>query len=132
MREFKVGDVVRVTKPDGIIGSPGWANGMDEEAERELTVSSVGRFLGMKDSFFCYAPEWCELITATPDPINHPDHYQSESGIECIDAIRAALTPEEFRGYCKGAALKYIWRERKKGENESLGKGVWYLNEAQK
>lgn len=67
-----------------------------------------------------------------PDTVNHPDHYQSASGLECIDAIRAALTPEEFRGYCKGAALKYIWREAKKGQNESLAKAVWYLNEAQK
>lgn len=69
---------------------------------------------------------------AASDPVNHPDHYQSASGLECIDAIRAAMTPEEFRGYCKGAALKYIWREAKKGQNESLAKAVWYLNEAQK
>lgn len=77
-----------------------------------------------------HAPGSC--AASTPDPVNHPDHYQSASGLECIDAIRAALTPEEFRGYCKGAALKYIWREAKKGQNESLAKAVWYLNEAQK
>lgn len=71
-------------------------------------------------------------LGGSPDPVNHPDHYQSASGLECIDAIRAALTPDEFRGYCKGAALKYIWREAKKGQNESLAKAVWYLNEAQK
>lgn len=75
---------------------------------------------------------WNAAERIAPDPVNHPDHYQSASGLECIDAIRAALTPEEFRGYCKGAALKYIWREEKKGQNESLAKAVWYLNEAQK
>jgi hypothetical protein len=42
------------------------------------------------------------------DPVN-PEHYR-QGGIECIDAIEAALTPEEFRGYCKGNAMKYIWR----------------------
>lgn len=60
------------------------------------------------------------------DPVNHPPHYKA-GGIECIDAIEAALTPEEFRGYCKGNALKYVWRERHKGGAESLAKAQWYL-----
>ena len=60
------------------------------------------------------------------DLINHPSHYTSGS-VECIDAIRAALTPEEFRGFCKGSVLKYVWRERHKGGVESLQKAAWYL-----
>lgn len=60
------------------------------------------------------------------DPVNHPDHYTS-SGIECIDAIRAALTPEEWRGYIKGNAIKYCWRERLKGGDQDLAKAAWYL-----
>jgi hypothetical protein len=60
------------------------------------------------------------------DLINSPPHYRQGS-IECVDAIEAALTPEEFRGYCKGNALKYIWRERHKGGAESLLKAAWYL-----
>jgi hypothetical protein len=60
-----------------------------------------------------------------PDMVNSPPHYRM-GDIECIDAIRAALTPEEFRGYCKGNALKYIWRERHKG-SDSLLKASWYL-----
>lgn len=47
--------------------------------------------------------------------------------IECIDAIRAALTPEEFRGFCKGNALKYVWREKYKGGNVDLEKASDYL-----
>lgn len=131
MREFKVGDKVRVTKPDGIIGAPGWSDDMDDDIMNVMTVSSVGRWLGMEGSFFCYHPSWCELISES-DPINHPAHYAGSNGIECIDAMRATLTADEFRGYCKGAAFKYIWRERQKGGNESLAKAVWYLNEAQK
>ena len=61
------------------------------------------------------------------DNVNHPEHYTTGS-IECIDAIRAALTVEEFRGYCKGNTLKYVWRERYKGQDESLQKAVWYMN----
>ncbi len=60
------------------------------------------------------------------DNVNHPPHYKA-GGIECIDAIQAALTPEEFRGYCKGNALKYTWREKHKGGQEDLKKADWYL-----
>lgn len=67
--------------------------------------------------------------SATEDEVDHPAHY-TQGGIECIDAIRAALTPEEFRGYCKGSVLAYVWRERWKGGDQSLLKSVWYLNKA--
>ena len=62
----------------------------------------------------------------TNDPVN-PNHYKS-GGIECIEAIKAALTKEEFKGYCKGNAIKYIWREDLKDQNiVDLQKSVWYL-----
>jgi hypothetical protein len=61
------------------------------------------------------------------DNVNHPDHY-TQGGIETIDAIEAALGPAGFRAYCKGNALKYIWREEHKGQDESLRKAIWYLN----
>lgn len=48
--------------------------------------------------------------------------------IECIDAIKAALTPEEFRGFCKGNVLKYIWRENYKGKDDDLSKAADYIN----
>jgi len=48
--------------------------------------------------------------------------------IDCITAIEAQLTAEEFRGYLKGNIAKYVWRERKKGGGESLRKAQWYLN----
>lgn len=60
------------------------------------------------------------------NPVYHPAHYTAGK-IECIDAIEAALTPEEFRGFCKGNALKYIWREKRKGGVEDLEKAKWYL-----
>ena len=63
------------------------------------------------------------------DMVNHPPHY-TQGGIECIEGIRAALTPEEFRGYCKGNALKYVWREMHKGGDESMRKASWYINQA--
>lgn len=63
---------------------------------------------------------------APRDDVNNPTHY-TQGEIECIDAIRAALTPEEYRGYLKGNVMKYTWRERVKGATESLRKAQWYL-----
>lgn len=60
------------------------------------------------------------------ETIDHPAHY-SQGSIECIDAIEAALTPEEFKGFCKGNAMKYEWREKHKGGAESIKKAIWYL-----
>lgn len=61
------------------------------------------------------------------DNVTHPSHY-TQGKVECIDAIRAALTPEEWRGYCKGNVIKYVWRERHKGGIEDLRKARWYLD----
>lgn len=60
-----------------------------------------------------------------PDSVNNPEHYTA-GGIECIEAIQSALTPEEFRGFLKGNVMKYIWRERMKGGLESCKKAGWY------
>ena len=61
------------------------------------------------------------------DMVNSPAHY-NKHGVECIQAIRATLTDQEFRGYCKGNVLKYTWREGYKNKDEDLQKAQWYLN----
>ena len=62
------------------------------------------------------------------DLVNSPRHYTSGS-IETIDAIKAALSPSEYRGFLKANCLKYIWREGKKSNKskEDLLKAKWYL-----
>jgi len=61
------------------------------------------------------------------DIVNHPPHY-TQGGIECIDALQAALSAEEFKGYCKAAAIKYLWRLDHKGSaRENAEKAIWYL-----
>lgn len=62
-----------------------------------------------------------------PDVISSPPHY-TQGPIECIDALQAALTPEEYRGALKANVMKYLWRERHKGGVESLRKAAWYLD----
>lgn len=60
------------------------------------------------------------------DPVHAPNHY-TQGGIETIDFIRAKMTPEEFRGYCKGNTLKYLSRAEYKGGLEDYKKAQVYL-----
>lgn len=61
------------------------------------------------------------------DAVNKPAHYQGE-GVECIDAIRAALGQEGFIAYCRGNAIKYAWRAGKKHGDvgEDMSKAAVY------
>tara|TARA_R100000278_G_scaffold64294_1_gene51762 strand:- start:474 stop:776 length:303 start_codon:yes stop_codon:yes gene_type:complete len=60
------------------------------------------------------------------DMVNSPPHY-NESGIECIDAISAALG-DGFEYYLQGNIMKYLWRYRYKNGTEDLKKASWYLD----
>jgi hypothetical protein len=61
------------------------------------------------------------------DRINNPEHYTS-GAIECIDAMKAQCTQEEFEGHLKCCVVKYMWRWRQKGGVEDLRKARWYAN----
>ena len=61
------------------------------------------------------------------DVVNHPIHYNN-GNIECIEAIEAMLTHEEFIGYLRGNSLKYRWRFRYKNGLQDLDKADWYEN----
>lgn len=51
------------------------------------------------------------------DEVYSPTHY-TQGEIECIDAIRAQLSDEEWRGFLRGQVAKYTWRLGKKGERD--------------
>ena len=61
------------------------------------------------------------------DNVEKPAHY-NQSGIECIQAIEASMTSDQFCGYLKGNIQKYIWRYEDKNKIEDLKKAQWYLN----
>lgn len=66
--------------------------------------------------------------TRDSDPVERPSHYTAGE-IECIDAIQAATTQEEFEGFLRGNVLKYLWRcNLKSNKTEDLNKARWYLN----
>ena len=61
-------------------------------------------------------------LAPPPERVDHPSHYQSDFGIECIDVV------ENF-SFNRGNAMKYIWRAGAKGnEVEDLRKAAWYIN----
>ena len=62
--------------------------------------------------------------TSNQDNVNSPVHY-NQAGIECIDAIEAALD-EGFEYYLQGNVMKYLWRYRYKNGAEDLKKAEWY------
>jgi hypothetical protein len=67
------------------------------------------------------------LNTSMTDNVNHPLHY-TQTEIECIDAIKAALGADGFHAYCKGQVIKYLWRADHKGNRiEDLRKAQWYM-----
>lgn len=63
------------------------------------------------------------------DMVNSPKHYKlCGLDIESVDVIRATLTPEEFRGWCKGNAMKYMHRLGKKDDElQDAKKAMKYL-----
>ena len=68
----------------------------------------------------------------TEDMVNHPSHYKLANGMETKEILKQLLTPEEYRGWCKGNALKYQFRAGKKDpakESEDYCKAQWFLNE---
>lgn len=72
------------------------------------------------------------LTTTMNDAVHHPSHYTLPGlTVESVDVIRAVLTPEEFKGWCKGNALKYSLRAGRKDpakEVQDLAKAGVFLS----
>ena len=60
------------------------------------------------------------------DAVNAPRHY-CRGGVECIEAIKASMSPEAYKGYLKGNCMKYLWRYDSKGGVQDLRKAEVYL-----
>ena len=65
------------------------------------------------------------------DMVNNPPHYQSVSGMRCIDAIECALGSAGAVAFCRGEAIKHIWRADKTGNAiQDMKSAAWYANYA--
>ncbi len=87
-----------------------------------MDVMLIPEIKEISDDVVCHNPE-----PPSPDMVDHPPHY-TKGGVECIEAIEASMTAEEFAGYLKGNVIKYMWRYRDKGKpKQDLEKAQWYL-----
>lgn len=84
--------------------------------------------------FACYfieAEDAKSVETPAIDYVNHPSHYQTESGIEVIDVIDAFTKGlEGVVSFDIGNAIKYVCRWKNKGGVEDLRKAIWYIQHA--
>ena len=79
-----------------------------------------------------FMPNWSKRITDSheeadmiDDMVNHPAHY-TKGEIECIEVLeQLAADGHDFRIL---NAMKYLWRYRHKGGDESIRKAIWYLS----
>lgn len=62
------------------------------------------------------------------EAVHHPKHYGGETAIyETIKVLEAWLSPEQFIGFCRGNAIKYLSRaDKKNSADENLAKAEWY------
>jgi hypothetical protein len=119
---FQVGDAVRFVSPgherhgtEGVVSS-----------KVDLVSSGCNYWFDSNcGQFSCYCTASQLERIDKPDPIN-PSHYK-QGGIECIEAIKAALG-EGFPDYLRGNVMKYLWRWPKKGGVDDLKKARWYLD----
>ena len=100
----------------------GWSNSL---IERECAAKDCHDLKSAND--FIERPTFTAEQPQHHDPVNSPSHYAS-GGIECIDAMQAMLSREEFIGYLRGNIFKYQWRYKLKNGVEDLEKAQWYAN----
>lgn len=96
------------------------------ESLKIFTALHKSREWDLSDYDFAESDAWIES-NIEQDNVNNPSHY-ADSAIECIDAMQAMLTPEQFVGYLRGNIFKYQWRYEKKNGVEDLKKSQWYLD----
>jgi hypothetical protein len=80
-----------------------------------------------KDTVRIQKDEHKDHLPEVTNMVEHPPHYTA-GGIECIDAIMAAvtgLTPQE--AVCVANVIKYTWRFKHKNGKQDLAKAEWYL-----
>lgn len=108
---LEVGDTVEVAEVTG---------------ESLWVLSKTGKYVSVHISQVVKCSEEAEAQQVV-DNVNSPNHYASQS-IECIVAMEAMLSPEEFIGYLRGNIFKYQWRYKQKNGVEDLKKAQWYQN----
>lgn len=62
------------------------------------------------------------------EEVNHPERYGGDTTYECIKVLEAWMPTEQYKGFLRGNALKYLCRVGKKDETvQELKKARFYL-----
>ena len=99
--------------------------------DEEWCAPAVDGKFGWQEMRYCplcgYPADMEDAVLETTGRQAAESRRRPHGPIECIDAVKAALSPEEWRGFVKGNALKYVWREAYKGGDCDLEKARDYL-----
>lgn len=72
-----------------------------------------------------------EIIDKEKDKsvISHPERYGGDTTYECIKVLEAWMPAEQYKGFLRGNAIKYLCRVGKKDETvQELKKARFYLD----
>ena len=116
-----------------IITTPAPMKPAENELERDTKVlnysaNDVAMTAALYEQAMNNKPKPGENVTKD-DNVNHPDHYQSEGGLETIDVIKEFTKGlNGVEAFAIGNTLKYICRFDKKNGVEDLKKAKWYID----
>lgn len=123
-----VGDRIRIDTKDSRVVE-GVIIKMDENG---MAISC-----GNDDSFVSFITEFIDwnmmehktlLSRGKKETVSHPNHYQSETGLEAWDAIAAVTFDlKGVEAFDTGNIIKYMWRWKHKNGLEDLRKAKQYL-----
>ena len=65
---------------------------------------------------------------AKTDNVNHPNHYNREGAIECLDEMRIVFGVDALMDFCLLNAWKYRYRAADKNGSEDIAKSDFYMN----
>lgn len=101
---------------------------LPEDEELDQTIFSACKSLA--DGIAAYSSSLEKLIAENKnEAVNHPQHYNREGAIECIDEMELIFGKKETAIFCKLNAYKYRYRAGSKGDaKEDLRKSDWYIN----
>lgn len=67
------------------------------------------------------------FMSATPDNVNHPKHYELPNGMQVVDVEVAKFGREAVMAHCLCTAAEYILRSQQKNGVEDIKKAHWWL-----
>ena len=74
-------------------------------------------------------------VVKDKEQVNHPSHYKSKNGKECIEEMREKFGDNAVYWFCLCNAFKYEFRAGHKDDNpkeQDLKKAQWYKDYAEK